>query len=108
MRTSWPRRLAVVAAVLVVGILAGVFVAHSAGQRNAGDTITGGVRQTTRDQLLQARQKLGTQDYDGAIKIYDAVLQDDPANVEALSYRGWMYRLKALDTSPTRRTPCRC
>ena len=63
----------------MVALLAGVLVARSAGQRNAGDTISGGVRQSTRDDLLSARQKLATQDWDGAIQIYDSVLADDPA-----------------------------
>jgi len=98
-RPSWAKRIGALAAVLVIAVGAGVFVAHSAGQRTAGETITGGIRQSTRDQLLQARQMLGTRDYDGAIKIYDQVLQTDPANVEALSYRGWMFRLKALSAT---------
>ena len=96
---SWGRRLGVVALVVLLAVGAGLFVARSAGQRNGGDTVSGGTRQSTRDQLLQARQMLATQNYDGAIKIYDQVLQSDPANVEALSYRGWMYRLKALSSS---------
>ena len=93
---SWSRRLGAVAAVVVIAIGAGVFVARSAGQRTAGDTITGGTRQSTRDQLLTARQLQAQRDYDGAIKVYDQVLQTDPVNVEALSFRGWMFRLKAL------------
>ncbi len=96
-RTSWSRRLLVLGAVAVVALLAGMLVARSAGQRNAGDTITGGVRQSTRDDLLAARQTFGSGDYGGAIKIYDSVLADDPANLEALTYRGWMFRLEARD-----------
>jgi tetratricopeptide (TPR) repeat protein len=96
-RPSWSRRLLAITAVVLVAVLAGVLVARSAGQRNDGDTITGGVRQSTRDDLLAARQKFGAKDFDGAIAIYDSVLTDDPANLEALTYRGWMYRLKAID-----------
>jgi tetratricopeptide (TPR) repeat protein len=94
---SWAKRLAAVAVVVAVSIGAGVFVARSSGQRNAGDTVSGGTRQSTRDQLLTARQLQAQQNYDGAIKVYDQVLQTDPVNVEALSFRGWMYRLKALN-----------
>lgn len=93
---SWSRRLAAVAVVVLIAIGAGVFVARSAGQRTAGATISGGTRQSTRDQLLTARQLQAQRDYDGAIKVYDQVLQTDPVNVEALSFRGWMFRLKAL------------
>jgi tetratricopeptide (TPR) repeat protein len=91
----WSRRLLVVGAVALVAVLAGVLVARSAGQRDAGDTITGGIRQSTRDDLLSARQQFGSGDYGGAISTYDSVLADDPANLEALTYRGWMFRLKA-------------
>jgi tetratricopeptide (TPR) repeat protein len=93
---SWSRRLAAVAVVVVLAVGAGVFVARSAGQRTAGATISGGTRESSRDQLLTARQFQAQQDYDGAIKVYDQVLQTDPVNVEALTFRGWMYRLKAL------------
>jgi tetratricopeptide (TPR) repeat protein len=97
-RTRWSlgRRLAVGAVVLLVAIGTGLFVAHSAGQRNAGDTTTGGTRQSTRDQLLNARALQQAQQYPEAIKAYDEVLKIDPTNVEALSYRGWMLRLVAL------------
>jgi tetratricopeptide (TPR) repeat protein len=97
-RWSWGRRLAVLVVVVVVAIGTGVFVAHSAGQRNAGDTVSGGTRQSTRDQLLTARQLQQTGKYPEAIKAYDEVLKIDPTNVEALSYRGWMLRLVALQT----------
>ncbi|MGZ4716932.1 MAG: tetratricopeptide repeat protein [Acidimicrobiales bacterium] len=104
-RMSWSRRLLVLGAVAVVALLAGVLVARSAGQRDAGDTITGGVRQSTRDDLLAARQKFGNKDYDSAIAIYDSVLTDDPANVEALTYRGWMHRLKATQQTSSDPVP---
>jgi tetratricopeptide (TPR) repeat protein len=31
-----------------------------------------------------------------ALKLYDAVLKEDPANVEALTYRGWLLKLAGL------------
>ena len=95
-RWSAGRRLAVAALVVAVAIGTGMFVARSAGQRNAGDTVSGGTRQSTRDQLLTARQFQQTRQYPEAIKAYDEVLKIDPTNVEALSYRGWMLRLVAL------------
>jgi Flp pilus assembly protein TadD len=87
-----PRRL--------LGVGAGVVVARSSGRRNPGDTITGSSRQGVANELLQARQQFGRGDLVGAIKTYDKVLQDDPTNVEALSYRGWMLRLGALNAKP--------
>jgi tetratricopeptide (TPR) repeat protein len=93
---NWTRRLLWVAAVAVLAIGLGVFVAHSSGTRNQGDTITGGTRQSVANELLTARQQFGSGDLVAAIKTYDKVLADDPTNVEALAYRGWMLRLGAL------------
>lgn len=95
-KPSWGRRLVWVAVVGVVAVGLGLFVAHSAGTRNAGDTITGGTPQGVANQLLTARQQFGSGDLVAAIKTYDKVLQDDPTNTEALAYRGWMLRLGAL------------
>jgi tetratricopeptide (TPR) repeat protein len=100
------RRLALAAAVVLFAIGTGVLVAHWSGARGAGDSITGGIRADTRDELLAARQAFSQNppNYLQAIKTYDQVLKQDPANVEALSYRGWMYRLVAMQASGTQRT----
>jgi tetratricopeptide (TPR) repeat protein len=100
------RRIAIAAAVAVFAIGTGVLVAQWSGARGAGDSITGGIRGDTRDELLEARQAFSQNppDYLQAIKVYDRVLQQDPANVEALAYRGWMYRLVSLQASGTQRT----
>ena len=105
-RLSPVRRALVVGAVALFALLSGVLVAHWSGTRGAGDTITGGIRGDTRDQLLQAREAFAQNppQYLQAIKIYDRVLEEDPANVEALAYRGWMYRLVSLQASGTQRT----
>ncbi|MEI7593306.1 MAG: tetratricopeptide repeat protein [Actinomycetes bacterium] len=102
-RWSLARRVIVGAVVIAVAIGAGIFVAHSAGQRTAGDTVSGGTRQSTRDQLMTARQLQQTRNYPDAIKAYDEVLKIDPTNVEALSFRGWMLRLVALQTDGANR-----
>ena len=47
------------------------------------------------NELLTARRSSARGTLD-AIKTYDQVLADDPTNVEALAYRGWMLRLGAL------------
>jgi len=105
-RRSPARRAVIAGAVALFAVLSGVLVAHWSGARGAGDTITGGARADTRDQLLQARQAFAQSppQYLQAIKIYDEVLKEDPANVEALAYRGWMYRLVAVQASGDQRT----
>ncbi len=100
------RRIAIAAAVALFAIGTGVLVAQWSGARGAGDSITGGIRGDTRDELLAARQAFSQNppDYLQAIKTYDQVLKQDPANVEALAYRGWMYRLVSMQASGTQRT----
>ena len=81
----------------IFSVGAGVLVAQWSGQRGGGDTITGGIRGDTRDELLAARQECGaTASTCDAIKDYDKVLQLDPANTEALAYKGWMLRIVSL------------
>jgi tetratricopeptide (TPR) repeat protein len=87
---NWRRLLITVAAVGVFALLAGVVVAQAAGRRGTGDTITGDVRSTTRSRLDEALQLASRQQYDEAIAVYDDVLADQPDNVEAMTYKGWI------------------
>lgn len=87
------RALAWGAAVVAFAVLAGVLVAQTAGRRDAGEVITGGVAQTATEKLNQAG-RLGSQgDYPAAIALYDEVLAESPDNAEAATYRGWMLTL---------------
>jgi tetratricopeptide (TPR) repeat protein len=97
---SAPRRstryrvtVGVVIALLAVG--AGVLVAQWSGSRGAGDTITGGARADTRQQLLDARQAAASGQFQEAAKDYQKVIEEDPANLEALAFNGWMLHLLA-------------
>jgi hypothetical protein len=96
-RTRSPGRIAAVAAgVLVVALVAGILMAQASGRRNPGDTITGDNKQDVRNLLVQAQSQFGSGDSLGAIKTYDQVLQTQPANTEALTYKGWLlYRVAA-------------
>ncbi len=101
---SMTRRVLVAAAVAVFAVGTGVLVAQWSGTRGVGDSITGGIRSDTRDELVAARQYAGAGQYLQAIKSYDGVLKIDPANIEALAYKGWMYRLVSLQATGTQRT----
>ncbi|MDP1819210.1 MAG: hypothetical protein Q8K58_04875 [Acidimicrobiales bacterium] len=92
-RRSWSRVALVGAGVVVFAVLAGWLVAQSAGRRDPGDVATGGIRQPVTAKLNEAGRLLAEQDLEGAIELYDEVLVDDPANVEALTYRGWVLTL---------------
>jgi tetratricopeptide (TPR) repeat protein len=85
---SWPRLVATVAGIVAFAVLAGVLVARFSGRREAGDALTGDIRESTRAQLDTARLALQQERYDDAIEIYDDVLADQPSNVEALAYKG--------------------
>jgi tetratricopeptide (TPR) repeat protein len=89
-RRSWRRLVATVAGVAAFAVLAGVLVAQASGRREADDPLTGEIRQTTRAQLGEALTLAGEQRYDEAIAVYDEVLDEQPGNVEALTYKGWV------------------
>ncbi len=89
-RRRW-RNVAVwtVAIVAVTGA-AGLLVARSSGSRGADGSITGEIRSTAREMIFEAQSRLGDGDMAGAIAAYDAALEIQPSNVEALTYRGWL------------------
>ena len=93
---SWRRLVLTGAAVAAFAVLAGVLVAQASGHRQAGEGLTGDVRQTTRAKLDQAVTLASRQDYEGAIAIYDEVLADQPDNAEALAFKGW-FQLQSGD-----------
>ena len=88
---NWKRQIGWIAIVVAVGAIAGIMVARASGQRNAGDTITGGTSPNHVSTLLsEGRSFLEVSDFGEASKRYLSVLDIDPNNVEALSYAGWV------------------
>lgn len=83
-----------VAGVVVLATIAGVLVAQFSGSRGSDDTITGDIRVTARELLRDAQGAFSQGDLDGAIEIYDEVLEIQPSNSEALTYKAWFTRLK--------------
>lgn len=86
----WGRAAVITVGVVGFGVLAGVLVARSSGQ----DVPTAAEEATPQDKvaglLSVARQLPPNLE---KIKAYDAVLAEDPQNVEALTYRGWTFRI---------------
>lgn len=85
-----PRRtVAVVSAVVVFAIACGLVVAQLAGRRTAGATISGDVRASARDQLARCLSELmgPNSQPSSVIQCYEKVLQRDPGNIEARTYR---------------------
>ena len=90
---SWARVALWTIAIVVFAGLAGMWVADYSGSRQSGDSITGDIRDSVRTRLFQAQEAAADQDFDTAIELYDAALDDEPSNAEALAYRGWLTRL---------------
>ena len=80
--------------VLIVATGAGWLVASQSGQRLAGQSLSGGIEDSTASLLSRARAT-NFVDPQAAIELYSQVLGLDPDNVEALTYRAWLLALIA-------------
>ena len=90
--------VAVVAGLVLVGVVAGVFLARAVGSRHSGDTITGNDAVTSVPGLLRnAEESAAAGDLSEAIAIYDRVLERSPSNPNALAYKGWMLTLEGRE-----------
>jgi tetratricopeptide (TPR) repeat protein len=94
-RRRW-RAVVLTVAVLGSGALAGELLARSAGERVAGDAVTGSIRETSTSRLGRARALFDDGKLVASLKQFDRVLADDPENVTALSYRGYIISLAGL------------
>lgn len=86
-RPRWKRPVAVLV-VLGLAVGAGLAVAATAGSRRPGETVTGGGGQTAATSRLAQAASVARDDPRRALELYDAVLEDDPRNVEAWAERG--------------------
>jgi tetratricopeptide (TPR) repeat protein len=80
---SWRTAGVVVAVVLVLALGVGVFVARSSGSRSDD------LPEAVRDRLADCLASFSGGEVLDAVQCYDGVLEDDPENVEALTYKGW-------------------
>lgn len=79
-----------IATVVVIAALASWAMVEFSGARGAGETASGEIRQGTTTLLADAAQAFGSGEPDRAIELYGEVLDLQPTNVEALTYRGWI------------------
>lgn len=93
---SMKRKLGVIATVALVAGASGWFVAQQSGQRLPGQTISGGIEDSTASMLSQARA-LNFSEPKTAIDLYSKILALNPDHVEALTYRSWLIALVARD-----------
>lgn len=96
--TPWRKRIVVACVVIAAGIGLGVLVARQSGQRIPGQSLSGGIEQSSANVLATARQ-LNFSDPQKAIELYSEVLKLEPDNVEALTYRSWLLALASRDAT---------
>ena len=99
-----PRRLgvtlAVIGGILVFAVVAGVLVANALGARQAGETSSGGisVRETPTQKAQACLDGGSPTDLATATKLqkcFNAVLDEDPENATALTYKAWVSSITA-------------
>lgn len=90
--TPWRKRIITAVVVVAIGLGLGVLVARQSGQRIPGQSLSGGIEQSSSGVLASARQ-LNFSDPQKAIELYSQVLKIEPDNVEALTYRSWLLAL---------------
>lgn len=95
--TRWRPAVVWLGAVVAFAVLAGVLLGQAVGRRDAGEVATGDIRQSVTEKLNEAGRRGGSGDLAAAIELYDEVLAEDPANIEALAYKGWMLTLSGKD-----------
>ena len=77
--------------VVLLGVVAGITVSQTSGDRSEGESITGSIRKSVNTQISEAQMLLGNRDRWGeASEIFDQVLEVQPSNVEAITYRSWL------------------
>jgi tetratricopeptide (TPR) repeat protein len=85
-----------VVVILAIAAMAGGAVAMFAGQRDPGAPMTGSLPDTPSGKMAQALRLESQGKAAEALKLYDELLKDDPRNVQALAYRGWLLKRAGL------------
>ncbi len=84
-------RLALMAGVAVLGVVAGVVVARSSGERLAGEFISGErLERTPTAVMAQAQEAFTRGEALEALQLVDGLLERNPTDVDARALRGWM------------------
>lgn len=84
-----------VTVVVVLSVIAGIAIARNSGERRPGQVMTGGSGEASISGLLVEARSLGMADLETALGLYAQVLEQEPANIEALTYFGWLTVLSA-------------
>ena len=86
---------------IALASISGLAIANSSGERSNSESLTGGLRESTISKLQQAQQLLGdSASWSAAISLYDEVLEEQPSNVEAITYRAWLNYRQGNEIQP--------
>lgn len=97
-RSGRMRMIGIAVVVILCASGIGWFMATQFGQRLPGQSLSGGIADSTASLLSQARAVNFT-DPATAVDLYSQVLKTDPDNIEALTYRAWLIALISRDAS---------
>ena len=81
--------------VIALSVIAGIAIARNTGERRPGQVMTGGSGEASITGLLVEARSLGMADLETALGLYAQVLEQEPDNIEALTYFGWLTVLSA-------------
>lgn len=76
--------------VIAIAAIAGVLLARAVGFRTPSGELSGGIRQSTPGLLNEADTLTREGRWQEAFDIYGQVIDEEPSNVEALTYSGWI------------------
>jgi|TARA_B100001094_G_scaffold108670_2_gene104619 Flp pilus assembly protein TadD len=86
---------------IALASISGLAIANSSGERSNSESLTGSLRESTISKLQQAQQLLGdSASWSAAISLYDEVLEEQPSNVEAITYRAWLNYRQGNEIQP--------
>ena len=86
---------------IAVAIISGLAISNFSGERSASETLTGSIRKSTVTKLQEAQQLLSdSKTWPQAIEIYEEVLEEQPSNVEAITYRAWLSYRQGAASEP--------
>ncbi len=94
--TDWRRRLIATGVVVVSIALVWWALSASSAQRLPGQQISGLDPRNEQQVLMSQARAIQVSDPASAAALYAAVLEQEPLNVEALTYRGWTLALSVM------------
>lgn len=95
-RPNWTRRFITIGAVLVTISLVWWALSASSAQRLPGQQLSGLDPRDERQVLMSQARAIQARDPAAAAELYALVLEQDPLNAEALTYRGWTLALSSI------------